>query len=462
MNRRAGLIIIVAAHLAALLCYRSAANDNGAENPSATASESNRQTAVAINQTIWLINDKPAHSGAAAEGLLLNVRMVNTVFEDTSNQIDRLMPGFDPEENSTRFINKLPDYVANGVAAITVSLQGGMPGYEGAINSAFHADGSLRRDYLSRVQRVIEACDRQGVVVILSCLYQRQHSHDHALAGREAIMEAIANVARWIQDQKFTNVLLEVSNEYAHAGFRRWHDGEWLRSDDAQVELIRHAKTVAPELLVSTSGMGSGRISDAVGDAADFITIHFNNTSLEDIPIRVKEAQRFGKPVICNEDDKLGDAAVTAMRLSLKNGAGWGFMHQKKNQHYPFEFEGAQDDPKVYAAMRELATQRSIGDEPATPPSPTRRLVVITSPTDGQLLNQGRQVTITASLAGINAADVGAVQFLADDKVIGRAEQEPWQLTWRPHAGKYDLTAVVVDKAGKELQRSKPVDVEVQ
>jgi hypothetical protein len=46
-----------------------------------------------------------------------------------------------------------------------------MPGYEGAVNSAFNPDGSLRPHYLQRVRRVIEACDRQGIVVILGCYY---------------------------------------------------------------------------------------------------------------------------------------------------------------------------------------------------------------------------------------------------------------------------------------------------
>jgi len=49
-----------------------------------------------------------------------------------------------------------------------------MPGYEGAVNSAFESDGSLRPDYLARVERVIRACDRHGLAVILGLYYQRQ------------------------------------------------------------------------------------------------------------------------------------------------------------------------------------------------------------------------------------------------------------------------------------------------
>src|SRR5438552_2637983 len=85
------------------------------------------------------------HRGTTAEGLLLNVRMVNAVFED------RKRPTFDADRNTDAFIKRLPDYVAAGVRAITLNLQGGMPGYEGAVNSAFWPDGSLRPGYLRRV-----------------------------------------------------------------------------------------------------------------------------------------------------------------------------------------------------------------------------------------------------------------------------------------------------------------------
>ena len=116
-------------------------------------------TRVSIAAALWHINDTVTHPGTPAEGRLMNVRMVNATFEDR-NRAD-----FDPEANTERFIAKIPDYAACGVDAFTVCLQGGMPGYEGALNSAFHPDGTLRDDYMKRVRRVIEACDRHGVVV---------------------------------------------------------------------------------------------------------------------------------------------------------------------------------------------------------------------------------------------------------------------------------------------------------
>ena len=108
----------------------------------------------------------------------MNVRMVNSVFED------RHKPDFDPEANTNRFLSHMPDYTAHGVGAFTICLQGGRPRYKGALNSAFTPDGSLRESYLARVRRIIEACDRHGLVVILGCFYQRQ---DQVLKDEDAV-----------------------------------------------------------------------------------------------------------------------------------------------------------------------------------------------------------------------------------------------------------------------------------
>jgi hypothetical protein len=225
--------------------------------------------------------------GTRAEGLLMNVRMVNAVFED------RRKPDLDPASVTDRFLAHLPEYAAHGVSAFTLCLQGGMPGYEGALNSAFEPDGSLRESYLARVARVIEACDRAGLVVILGCFYQRQ---DQVLASEAAVRAAVVHAAGWIKDRGYRNVVLEVANEFDHDGF----DRPLIRTLEGEVELIRLARKTAPGLLVSTSGLGHGRYPDALSETADFLLIHFNGTPLDDIPARIAALKRFGKPIVCS------------------------------------------------------------------------------------------------------------------------------------------------------------------
>lgn len=466
-----------------------------------------RFTRVGIERGRWQINGMVTYPGSAAEGLLLNVRMVNAVFEDAEK------PEFSADENTQEFLGALPAYAAHGVLAFTICLQGGMPGYEGAVNTAFAADGSLRPAYLERVAKVIEACDRLGLVVILSCFYQRQ---DQRLADEAAVRRAVQETARWIARQGYTNVLLEIANEYPHAGF----DHAILRSPEGQCKLIELARTAfaaehaaaahaagrnataehtaaahtaarraaaahvaavhtaggnapvehaatadgeaaraaavqaaaahaaaelalaepivaklarvwteaspasatfetlaasagfrasAPSaglkalaasttsgalvvstaadgglskerswasvtsealvastagLLVSTSGIGDGRLDAAVAQASDFLLIHFNDVSCEEIPGRIEALRGYGKPIVCNEDDKIGDEAARAARISVQHGASWGLMLKDHNQRFPFTFLGARDDPAVYAALAELSRPVAKGAVP--------------------------------------------------------------------------------------------------
>ena len=309
--------------------------------PLAGAPPGESKTKLELRNSQWLINGRITYPGAKAEGLLMNVRMVNSTFEDR-NKLD-----FVAATNTRKFIEKIPEYAAHGVRAFTLCLQGGMPGYEGAVNSAFEPDGSLRPQYLERVARVIDACDEQGLGIILGCYYQRQ---DQILRDADAVRAGVKNVVAWIREKRWNHVLLEIANEYDHRGF----DHEILRTADGQVELIHLAKQEAPQLLVSTSGLGHGRMHAKVAEAADFILIHFNGTPLEDVPDRISALKKFGKPIVVNEDDKDGEEGARAAELSVENGASWGLMLNDLNQYVPFEFHGAKDDPVIYRTLKEL------------------------------------------------------------------------------------------------------------
>ena len=301
-------------------------------------------TTVSIDGTQWQINGKITYSGTAAEGLLMNVRMVNSTFED------RKQTNFDSDENTNRFISKIPEYNTCGVRAFTLNLQGGFPGYEGAVNSAFRPDGTLRESYLRRIKRVIEVCDKRGMVVILGLFYQRQ---DQILRDEQTVKHAVVNAVNWVKDSGFTNVVIEIANEYDHGGF----DHDIIKTAEGEVELIRLVKKTVPGLLVSTSGLGHGRMNEMVAAEADFILIHYNGTKVEDIPKRIGALKKYSKPIVCNEDDKVGDEAVLALQACVDNGCSWGFMHKNLNQYEPFEFNGYDDDRKVYDRFKQVTVK---------------------------------------------------------------------------------------------------------
>ncbi len=302
-----------------------------------------RRTEIEINDNNWYINNRITYLNTPVEGLLLNVRMVNSAFEDL-NKGD-----IDPGKNTSAFISRISEYVDSGIRAFTLNLQGGNPGYEGAVNSAFDKRGDLRPEYMRRIKNVIKACDNAGACVILGCFYQRQ---DQRLENETAIRNAVKNTVNWIKQNKFKNVLLEIANEYPHSGF----DFPILKTPQGEAELVKYAKSLYPELLVSTSGIGNGKIDNQVAAASDFILVHFNNVPVDSIPVRIKSLKKYNKPIVCNEDDKTGIKAVKAFRNSIQNKCSWGYMNAERNQYIPFDFSGAADDTLLYHAIKDITS----------------------------------------------------------------------------------------------------------
>jgi hypothetical protein len=179
-------------------------------------------TRVGIDGEKFALNGVPTYPGRSyrdrsIEGLLLNARVVQAIFDDL-NPATRgrwAYPdtgAWDPERNVGEFLEQLPTWRRYGLLGLTVNLQGGSPeGYSREQpwhNSAFEADGSLRPDYLGRLARVLDRADELGYVVILGLFYQGQ---DERLADEHAVVRAVDNAAEWVLGRGCTNVVLETN-----------------------------------------------------------------------------------------------------------------------------------------------------------------------------------------------------------------------------------------------------------
>ncbi len=317
------------------------------------------QTSVSIDGASFRINGELTYGSCKPEsrGRLMNVRMVNSVFDDGNPETRP--KGFDPEANTTSFIQSMDQYKSKGILAFTINLQGGFPGYEGAINTAFRADASLKPHYMSRVSRVIEAADARGMVIILGFFYQRQ---DEILPDADAVRAATANAAAWVRDKGYTNVMIEIANEYVHGGF-----ADIIRSEDGEVELMNIVRSTAPELMVSTSGIGNCLFHEKLCDAADFILIHGNGCNPDIYEERVNAYKKYGKPIVFNEDWCFSDDprgvpdAVQKATAAFEAGASWGIMNQKRNQQWPFIF-GIGDPEEGGNAKEDFTAYETIAD----------------------------------------------------------------------------------------------------
>ena len=169
---------------------------------SVMASPSTRpaRTTVSIVGDEFYLNGKPTYAGRTwnghkIQGLLLNARMVQGFFDDlNTNTVARwAYPDtgqWDAERNTREFIAAMPEWRRHGLLAFTINLQGGMP-VNGAnsqpwLNSAFEADGTLRADYLARLERILDRADELGMVVIVGYFYfgQDERLRDEAAVVR--------------------------------------------------------------------------------------------------------------------------------------------------------------------------------------------------------------------------------------------------------------------------------------
>lgn len=317
--------------------------DFPAAAPTSHTTSYSARTRLTIDGDEFRLDGARTHAGSRAAGLLMNVRMANAIFEDTGR------PAFDAKKNTDEFVDRMPEYVNQGVRAFTVSLQGGYPGYEGARNSAFSERGDLDRDYMERAASVIERADALGAVIILALFYQRQ---DQILKDEEAVERGVIEVVDWIKQNGYRNIMLDVVNEYGHGGFKHGV----LRSDAGVASLIRLARQRHPSLPVGASGTGDGQLSPKVAAASSVLLVHFNELSVPEIPGRIRDLRRDepGKPIVCNEDSRTGSPAAAVASASVEAGVSYGLMVERKNQHYPFEFNGRRDDPAAYERYSEL------------------------------------------------------------------------------------------------------------
>src|SRR2546426_6820568 len=163
-----------------------------------------RKTSVSIVGEEFFINGQPTYKGRTwqgrkIQGLLLNSRMVKGIFDDRNPGTVKLWAypdtgKWDAERNTREFLDAMPEWRRHGLLAFTINLQGGSPqGYskdQPWHNSAIETDGSLRPDYLARLERILDKADQLGMVVILGYFYFGQ---DQRLRDEAAVLGAADN-----------------------------------------------------------------------------------------------------------------------------------------------------------------------------------------------------------------------------------------------------------------------------
>ncbi len=304
----------------------------------AAAASTRPRTHVTIEGDQFFINGRPTYEGREwkghrIEGLLMNSRMVQGVFDDLNPEtVGRwAYPDtgkWDAERNVREFLAAMPEWRRHGLLAFTINFQGGSPeGYSRAQpweNNAYEPDGTLRPAYAERMKRIIDFADDLGMVVILGYFYFGQ---DERLKDEAAVLKAVDQTTAWILDHGWRNVIVEVNNE---TNVRYDHP---ILQPERVHELIDRVKATTRNgyrLLVSTS-YGGGRIpSENVVRSSDYLLLHGNGVhDHRRIPEMVKETRAVPgyrpMPIVFNEDDHFNfEVPDNNFTMAVREYASWG------------------------------------------------------------------------------------------------------------------------------------------
>lgn len=332
-------------------------------NPSARIPP--RKTILSIEGEQFIINGQPTYAGRSwrghkIEGLLLNSRMVQGIFDDLNPEtVSRwAYPDtgkWDADRNTREFIEAMPVWLRHGLLCVVVNLQGGNPeGYSAQQpwhNSAITADGSLRPDYLARLERILDRADELGMVVMLGIFYFGQ---DQRLADDDAVKRAVINTVDWVAARGYRHVLLEIANECDNRGY----DRDIIKADRVH-ELIALAQARSRQnhhpLPVSVSYNGGSIPRANVVGVADYILFHGNGvqepTRMVEMIRKVRAMKEFTpKPIVNNEDDRPWRDAHQGWGVEgnnfvacVTNYVSWGYFDFRQ-QDEPFA-EGFQSVP---------------------------------------------------------------------------------------------------------------------
>lgn len=273
--------------------------------------------------------------GISLEGLLPNSRMVQGIFDDLNPETRERWAYADTEEwnpdrNTNEFVAAMSDWRDHGLLSFTLNLQGGSPhGYSRVqpwYNSAFTAKGELRKDYMNRLEKIIDKANDLNMVVILGLFYFGQ---DERLENETAIIQAVKNTVNWLFDKNYRNVMIELVNECNNPKY----DHEILKADRVHelIKLVQSIEKNGYRYYVSTSYNGNSIPGSNVVKSADYILLHGNGVHDPDRITEMVELVRGmdeyrPMPIIFNEDDHFDfDKESNNMLNAFRARASWGY-----------------------------------------------------------------------------------------------------------------------------------------
>lgn len=311
-------------------------------------------THIDIQKEKFVINGRPTyseipHSNKAAQGLLMNARFIQGIFDDKAGREKYARfgsPEYDPERNTDDLISALPEWYDHGLRAFTVGLQGGGPvftveDWTQIDNTPFSEDGkSFDPAYEGRLDRLIRAADKVGMVVIVSLFYQAQA---HRLRDGTAIRNAVKTACSVLKSGGYSNVIIEVANEHQVGNFILH---PIIHSSEGMAYLIGLAREQSGGMPVGSSG-GGNYINEEISRESDVILIHGNGCTRQMFYNQIKNIRgwNLNKPIVCNEDSP----CYSQLGVAFQNGVSWGYYNNLTKQEPPADWRISPGEDAFFA-----------------------------------------------------------------------------------------------------------------
>ena len=334
---------------------------------------SQAQTIVSIKGNQFCINGKPTYEGRSwngnkIEGLLMNSRMVQGIFDDLNPKTRDTFAyldtnKWDAERNNKEFVAAMPVWKSYGLNSFSLNMQGGSPfGYGNFdfLNPGFKSDGGLDRNYMKRLDRILKRADELGMVVILGLFYFGQ---DQNLKDEAAIINATRNMVDWLFKKEYKNVIIEINNETSGKINEYNHQILLHQRVHELINLVKNTQKKGYRYLVGTSFPARIIPTKNVVDASDYVMFHGNaKRKIEDFRELIAKVKAVVSdrvmPIVINEDDNFDfDNPSSHFNTALENYISWGFFDYRKKgvsdlkegfQTIPIDWEINSDNKKVF------------------------------------------------------------------------------------------------------------------
>ena len=224
------------------------------------------------------------------------------------------------DANTTELVDNLSVFKSFGVNTVSVFFMGSRFGDV----KGYRPDASLDPMYAARMARIIEEADRQGMIVLVGCLYwsNSRAKEDLGHWKQSHANRAVANTVRWLKEHDYHNVFIDPDNEGMASRATGWSIAKMIdaaHAADPSYVVGYNNKAAPPDnadiLLHHSPKDGKRPYIQSEGSPGETPGGYWGSFSKSDEYYNYIRIGRY--------TDKMKDSQIKAARADIDNHAGY-------------------------------------------------------------------------------------------------------------------------------------------